>query len=188
MATTPEPEALRALREAIGKMNETIAKVSSAYETPDEPRDVRMASELTATLVAGGAEIRQPEPFSPEYAMAQLIGIPTVEAARQINLQWLSAVTEMIQLNQERDPRFGTPDDWNVVCSAHLFEHWTKIENVEIIHHNLLPPWSVFLVRSAAWWHRQVANDPLRFNELYSASRRATIIPFPRTQEGPSDG
>ena len=163
-----------------------IQQPTSHYE-PDEPRDVKMAAQIKATLLSGGADHSQPTPGTPEYATAQLIGIPVEEVARQVNLQWLAQVTELIQISQENDPRFGTPDDWTVVCSDHLFEHWAAIEGIQVLH-SPLPPWSIYLVRSTAWWVRQLENEPLRF--AYDPPRDATLLPFPtRSPEGgPSDG
>lgn len=154
----------------------------SPYQTPEEPRDTEMAAQLTAQFAATGKVRDAADPMlaADEQAALQLTGLPIEDIARQVNLQWLAGVTELIQTSQETDPSFGTPDDWTLVCSAHLFEHWERVENIEVLRNPVLPPWSVYLVRSAAWWTRQIANEPLRFGPVYEPQREAEIIPFPR--------
>lgn len=184
----PDADAHSDLTALLHEMNTHLrAAQPTSYYEPDEPRDVKMAAQIKATLLSGGADIAQPAPGTPEYAAAQLTGIPVEEVARQVNLQWLQAVTEMIQTSQENDPRFGTPEDWTIVCSDHLFEHWTEVENVPLLHNAALPPWSVYLVRSESWWRRKIAGPfPIRIGALKPDVKIVPLFPVP-PQKGPSD-
>lgn len=180
-----EPDVLADILQFANRIAESAPQIRSPYESPDEPRDTKMAAQLMATFKAAEPTAKG-VPSNWDHAIA-LTGMPVEDVARQVNLDWLALITEQVQTSQRNDPRFGTPDDWVIVCSGHLFEHWTAIEGIAILHNAVLPPWSVYLVRSAAWYQRQLASQlPIRLPQ--PGDELAVLLPFPTkppVQEGP---
>lgn len=182
--TTPPPGSVL---DNIRQMYASLPKVApwqSKYESPDEPRDRKMAAQLMSTFVTeGNAEIREPLPH--ERAAMELTGLPVEEIARSVNVQWRQRLADLVERTKAAGA-FGTEADWLIVCSDHLFENWDRVCSISVQHSAHMPPWSLFMVRSNSWWegqsHGAVRIDDAAFGAVDPGG--AKVIPFPAPRQG----
>lgn len=153
----------------------------SLYDSPTDPHDALLSAELMRLL-----DKADPPPpgtrtfFGSQLEIAQqsVLAVPVEEIARAMNLEFRERATALIRTAQTADPSFGYPAHWVLVCSRYLFEHWTTIEGIQVEHSDIVPPFSIFLVRSAAYWiHRREQGLPIALPEVLASCRSSDNAP-----------
>lgn len=108
-----------------------------------------------------GGVTQQHPGFMPEYGTAALAGMPMKDVCEMVRLYYRAEVAKTLTEIRHDVDKYGpwNPADWIVVAPPYLFTpDLTAIGEVALIRGDGIPApdWSVYVVRSTAWWSKQI--------------------------------